>query len=80
MANITVIHSPSNSTEDFTVHATGCRDIKRETQHPFSNAHDTVWEGTQEELVADFNSDFDKETEGWHHLHFHPCAKKALRA
>lgn len=80
MASITVINNPTNTQHDITVHATGCRDIKRETASPFADSWAVDWAGSAAEFTADYNIDYDEETEGHWPIHYHACALKALRA
>lgn len=71
MARITLINIIDGSVEG---HIAGCADIKRRK----SRHADTPWTfsvDSKEEARAEYNADFDKETDGWYDIDWLPCAR-----
>lgn len=53
-------------------HCTGCRDIARETKFGEETMNFGDYD-TKDEVIADYNADFDKDTDGWYDVDFAPC-------
>lgn len=68
--DITVINM---SNGEVRAHRTGCRDIERESRGHNDNLGSFGEFASQDDLVADYNADFDKETDGWYDVDFAPC-------
>lgn len=68
---ITIINKTDGSVR---AHRAGCRDIAREAR----GNNDSFVLGTftsEDEVVTNYNADFDKDTDGWYDIDFAPCAK-----
>ncbi len=68
MFDITLINMADGSVAG---HRAGCRDIKRNAKHVSTWTFEV---SSKAEARAEYNTDFDEETDGWYSIDWLPCA------
>lgn len=71
-AEITFVNTGGGAVQ---AHAAGCRDLDKVGKGNHDEIAYTASFATADEATADFNDDFDKETDGWYEIEFKPCVK-----